>query len=109
MASFLYDGTPPYQRSPSLPGVPTLAEAGLAGYAVEPWFGVYGPAGLAAAVVETLNRAIVEALALPDVDAKLLQAGFSPRASTAQQLESLTQSEYKRLGDIAKQARMSAD
>ncbi|NYH99428.1 tripartite-type tricarboxylate transporter receptor subunit TctC [Cupriavidus plantarum] len=36
-------------RSPSLPNVPTLAEAGLAGYSVEPWFGVYGPAQYAGA------------------------------------------------------------
>ena len=97
------------QRSPSLPNVPTMAEAGLPGYALEPWFGVYGPAGLPASVVAVLNQAIVEALAQPDVKDKLAQAGFSPKGSTPQQLESLTQSEYQRLGTVAHRAGMSAE
>jgi tripartite-type tricarboxylate transporter receptor subunit TctC len=97
------------QRSPSLPNVPTMAEAGLQGYALEPWFGVYGPAGLPASVVAVLNQAIVEALAQPDVKDKLAQAGFSPKGSTPQQLESLTQSEYQRLGTVAHRAGMSAE
>ena len=97
------------QRSPSLPNVPTMAEAGLAGYALEPWFGVYGPANLPPAVVAVLNQAIVEALAQPDVKDKLAQAGFSPKSSTPQQLETLTQSEYQRLGAVAHRAGMSAE
>jgi tripartite-type tricarboxylate transporter receptor subunit TctC len=97
------------QRSPSLPNVPTMAEVGLPGYALEPWFGVYGPAGLPASVVAVLNQAIVEALAQPDVKDKLAQAGFSPKGSTPQQLESLTQSEYQRLGTVAHRAGMSAE
>ncbi|MCZ2497535.1 tripartite tricarboxylate transporter substrate binding protein [Xylophilus sp. Kf1] len=97
------------QRSPSLPDVPTMAEAGLSGYALEPWFGVYGPARLPASVVAILNQAIVEALAQPEVKDKLTQAGFSPRSSTPQQLETLTQSEYQRLGAVARRAGMSAE
>ena len=97
------------QRSPALPGVPTLAEAGLPGYALEPWFGVYGPAGMPAPVVQALNAAVNEALALPEVKEKLVQAGFSPRGSTPQELATLTQTEYQRLGDVARRAGMSAD
>jgi len=96
-------------RSPSLPDVPTMAEAGLKGYALEPWFGVYGPAKLPAPIVKALNEAFVEALAMPDVKAKLQQAGFSPRGSTAQELSALTDTEYKRLGDVARKAGMTAD
>ena len=97
------------QRSPALPGVPTLAEAGLPGYALEPWFGVYGPAGMPAPIVQALNAAINEALALPEVKEKLVQAGFTPRGSTPQELATLTQTEYQRLGDVARRAGMSAD
>ncbi|AMM24919.1 Bug family tripartite tricarboxylate transporter substrate binding protein [Variovorax sp. PAMC 28711] len=96
-------------RSPSLPDVPTMAEAGLKGYALDPWFGVYGPANLPAPIVKALNQAFVEALALPEVKDKLVQAGFSPRGSSADELTKLTQSEYQRLGDVAKKAGMSAD
>ncbi len=96
-------------RSPSLPEVPTMAEAGLKGYALEPWFGVYGPANLPAPVVKALNEAFVEALAQPEVKAKLAQAGFSPRGSSAQELATLTQTEYQRLGEVAKKAGMTAE
>ena len=96
-------------RSPALPNVPTIAEAGLKGYALDPWFGVYGPAHLPAPIVKVLNQAFVEALALPEVKDKLTQAGFTPRSSTAEALNQLTQSEYQRLGDVAKKAGMSAD
>jgi tripartite-type tricarboxylate transporter receptor subunit TctC len=96
-------------RAPALPNVPTMAEAGLAGYAVEPWFAVYGPAGMPAAVVSTLNQALNEALALPDVRDKLLQAGFSPKTSSPQELHQLGQQEYERFGKVAKAAGMKAD
>lgn len=96
-------------RSPSLPNVPTLAEAGLPGYAVDPWFGVYGPAGLPAPVLKALNQAFVEALALPEVKDKLLQAGFTPGGSTPQALETLSKSEYERLGAVARKAQMTTD
>ena len=97
------------QRSPALPDVPTLAEAGLAGYSVEPWFGVYGPAGMSAAVVQRLQTALQAALADPAVKDKLLGAGFSPRSSTAADLESLSAREYERLGKVARDAGMSVD
>ena len=96
-------------RAPSLPQVPTMAEAGLAGYAVEPWFGVYGPANMPAAVVQALNKAFTEALAMPEVREKLSQAGFAPRGSTAAELAALTQSEYEKFGQVAKAARVSVD
>ncbi len=97
------------RRSPSLPDVPTMAEAGLPGYEVDPWFGVYGPAGMDARVVKALNDAFVEALAQPDVRDRLLKAGFTPQSSTPQALDALSQSEYVRLGKVAQQAQMALD
>ena len=97
------------QRSPALPDVPTLAEAGLPGYAIEPWFGVYGPAGLPAPVVRRLEQALKAALADPGVKEKLVAAGFSPKSSTAAELATLSAQEYERLGKVARSANMSAD
>ena len=97
------------RRSPALPDVPTIAEAGLAGYEVDPWFGVYGPAGMDPKIVRTLNAALVDALRLPAVKEKLEKAGFTPQGSTPEELEKLTQSEYVRLGKVASQAQMVAD
>jgi len=97
------------KRSASLPNVPTLAESGLTGYSIEPWFGVYGPAGLPPAFVKKLNEAFVEAIASPEVKERLTEAGFSPRSSTPTELEKLTRSEYERLGPVARNAHMIVD
>lgn len=97
------------QRSPALPNVPTMAEAGLPGYDVEPWFGVYGPAGLPAAVTQRLSTALVAALADPAVKDKLALAGFTPRSSSPAELQALTLREYDRLGAVAKSAQMLTD
>ena len=96
-------------RSPSLPNVPTMAEAGIADYAIDPWFGVYGPAGMPADIVQTLSRAYSEALDMPEVKEKLLQAGFSPRGSSAKELADLSRTEYERLGKVARDASMTAE
>lgn len=92
------------ERSPSLPNVPTIAESGPKGYAVDPWFG--GPAKLDPTITAKLNTAINQALSDPAVKDKLVQAGFTPKGSAAQAFEALTQSEYKRLGDVARKAQM---
>jgi tripartite-type tricarboxylate transporter receptor subunit TctC len=97
------------QRNPSLPDVPTLAEAGYPQTTVEPWFGVYAPAGVPAAIVQKLNAALVDALSRPDVKDKLTAAGFTPKGSTPDALETLTQAEYVRLGKIARDAHMTVE
>lgn len=48
------------QRSPFLPGVPTLAEAGMGGFFVRTWFGMFAPAGTPEAAVQEMNRAVLE-------------------------------------------------
>ena len=97
------------ERSASLPDVPTMAEAGLKGYALSPWFGVFGPAGMPDAAVQALNRAFVQALAMPDVQAKLTQAGFTPGSSSPDALTELVATEYERLGKVAASARLVAN
>jgi tripartite-type tricarboxylate transporter receptor subunit TctC len=96
-------------RSSSLPNVPTMAEAGLVGYDVEPWFGVYAPAALPPSIADKLNQAFVQAIATRDVRDKLVRVGFSPRSSAPAELDALTHSEYERLGNVARVARMHVD
>ncbi len=67
--------TTPY-RSPALPDVPTMAEAGLPGFSVESWQGYFAPAGTPPAIVEKINRDIQTVLKAPDVLAKLEDMGF---------------------------------
>ena len=54
-------------HSPSLPEVPTMAEAGLPGYSVSGRFGVLGVAGTPQPILDRLNDAVVKAVAMPDV------------------------------------------
>lgn len=73
-------------RSPLLPDLPTLEEAGVPGYEVNTWFGFIAPAGTPAAVVSRLNAAILEVLADPTVKKDLDAQGFelAPRNTPAE-------------------------
>ncbi len=64
------------RRHPSYPNVPSTGESGLPGYRAGTWFGVVTRAGTPAAIVNTLNQRIVQALADPELRARLSEAGF---------------------------------
>ncbi len=63
-------------RNPSLPDVPTMDEAGVAGFDVGGWYGVYGAANTPAPVVAKLNQAVTKALAQPELKARLEEMGY---------------------------------
>jgi tripartite-type tricarboxylate transporter receptor subunit TctC len=63
------------KRSPELPGVPTVAEAGVKGYEVTAWFGVAGPKGMPREIVLKLHSELVRLLKNPDTQRQLLNAG----------------------------------
>jgi tripartite-type tricarboxylate transporter receptor subunit TctC len=73
------------RRTPSLPELPTLAEAGVPGYEAAGWFGLMAPAGTPRDIVATLNREINRILQLPDVKARLLELGAEPAAMSPEQ------------------------
>jgi tripartite-type tricarboxylate transporter receptor subunit TctC len=82
------------ERSSYAPEIPTLAEQGLKGFDVTSWYAVWAPAGVPKDIVGKLNRAIVAALATPEVKARLvaLQAeafGNTPQAADEFQKEEL--------------------
>lgn len=63
------------ERSPLLPDVPTVAEAGLPGFESSTWFGLVAPPGTPADIVDKINTDVVEVLNMPDVKAKFLEQG----------------------------------
>jgi len=73
-------------RSPILPDVPTIIEAGVPEVSLRHWAGVFGPPGMPPEVVARLNRDIVAALAKPDIKEKLLGYGYAVESSTPQRL-----------------------
>ncbi|RAI38309.1 Bug family tripartite tricarboxylate transporter substrate binding protein [Rhodoplanes roseus] len=70
------------QRSPVIPDVPTVAEAGLPGYSATGWIGIVAPAGTPDAIVRRLNAAVVEALADPELRQKLIEQAAEPIGSS---------------------------
>lgn len=85
-------------RLPSLPDVPTFAEAGLPMPEVEAgaWFGLLGPAGMPKDVVDKINREFNAALTDPEVRASLLKAGLLPRGTTPEEFGQFIRSEIQR-------------
>lgn len=75
------------QRSKALPNVPTVAESGFPGYAVESWQGIVAPSATPKAVVEQLNRDIVAVLQQPEISAQLEALGFTLAGGSAKQLD----------------------
>lgn len=96
------------QRSPALPDVPTIAEAGVPGYEATSWFGLLAPAKTPAPVVARLNTSILKALADPDVKKKLLEQGAEPAGETPAQFAAFIASETVKWGKIVKQSGATA-
>ena len=83
-------------RSPLVPDLPTAAEAGIPGYEIEAWWGMFGPAGMPAPVTGRLNAEVSALLATPEVLELLARDGASPRPGSAQDFARLIQSEIPR-------------
>jgi len=85
------------ERFPALPKVPTVMESGLApGYDVTTWYGMFGPKGIPAPIVTTLNKVLNEALADPDVKTKLERAGVVVKSSTPEQFGAFLTDQYNK-------------
>ena len=95
-------------REPLLPDVPTLAEAGVAGYEFSVWVGLFAPAATPPETIARLNAAIGSALASPDVRDRLLAAGITPVTSTPDALAELVRRERSAVEAVARAARITA-
>lgn len=74
------------KRSKTLPNVPTLAEAGLPGYEVSPWFAVFMPAATPKDILAKVNAALLEAMNDPDVVKRFETIGAEPVGSTPEEM-----------------------
>lgn len=74
------------KRSPLMPDVPTVAESGVPGYDVSSWNGIFAPKGTPKEIIDTLNKAINEAVAMPDVKEKFAALGVVAQGSTPEEV-----------------------
>ncbi|MEG1767715.1 MAG: tripartite tricarboxylate transporter substrate binding protein [Comamonas sp.] len=96
-------------RLSSLPDIPTLAEAGLAGYDVSNWLGVMAPANTPKAVIDTLNAALVRAMATPELRKQLIHLGIEPASSSPEEFAQLVRAEIPKWRTIVKQSGATLD
>ncbi len=73
------------RRSPTAPDIPTVAEAGLPGFEMSPWFGLVGPAGVPREIVERLNREVNAMLRAPELLRRFAELGYETAPGSAEQ------------------------
>jgi tripartite-type tricarboxylate transporter receptor subunit TctC len=97
------------QRSAVYPDLPTVAEAGLPGYNVDLWLGLYGTAGTPPAVLEKLNAAIAKALQDPDLKSGFAKFGLTPRGMSLADSAAFTKSEYEKWKKVIQEQHITLD
>jgi tripartite-type tricarboxylate transporter receptor subunit TctC len=97
------------RRSPALPDVPTMMEAGVRGYESSTWYGVLAPKATPRPIVMKLNTEIVAILKLPEVRDRLLAEGAEPVGNTPEQFGEFIKSEIAKWGKVIKAAGIRAE
>ena len=90
------------KRSPLDPKIPTIAESGLPGYEMTPWYGLTVPKGTSQAIVERLNATVVAGLQTRDMQERMARVGYEPEGSTPAQLAAHIKAELARYAILIK-------
>ncbi|MFZ9193821.1 MAG: Bug family tripartite tricarboxylate transporter substrate binding protein [Burkholderiales bacterium] len=90
------------KRSPLDRNIPTIAESGLPGYEMTPWYGLVTPKGAPQPVIERLNGAVIAAMQSKDMQEKIARVGYEPEGSTPQQLAEHIKAELARYAKLIK-------
>jgi len=100
---------PSPSRSPLLPDVPTMTEAGVPGFEWRTWAAIGAPAGTPKAIVDRLSAETVRAVNDPGVREKLIAQGLEPIGSPPEQVTQWTEAGLKRMHDIVKRAAITGE
>jgi tripartite-type tricarboxylate transporter receptor subunit TctC len=94
------------KRGEYLPDAPTAKEAGVANFEVTSWNAIFAPAGTPADIVATLNKALNEVLADPEVRKKALELGIDARGSTPQEIQDRLKADIVKWGQVIDKAKI---
>jgi tripartite-type tricarboxylate transporter receptor subunit TctC len=97
------------RRAAAAPEIPTIAEAGVPGYAVDVWYALLGPSGTPRTTLEKLNVAIAKILHAPDVTNKLASMGLEPVAENLTDTEAYIKAEIRKWARVVEAAKITAD
>jgi tripartite-type tricarboxylate transporter receptor subunit TctC len=102
-------GVTSLKRSNLWPDIPTIAEAGLPGYESYTWFGLFGPKGLDADIVNKVNAAVKAALETPAVQKRLLELGNTPRWESPEQFRQTVKADRQKWAAVVKEVGATID
>ncbi|MDH0772725.1 tripartite tricarboxylate transporter substrate binding protein [Delftia tsuruhatensis] len=97
------------QRLPLLPQVPTVAESGYPGFAMDTWFAFLAPAGLPAPIQKKLEKALADTMAEPAMKKKLVDIGLSPAWGPGSALQERIERELPQMRAVAARADIKVD
>jgi tripartite-type tricarboxylate transporter receptor subunit TctC len=97
------------RRSAALPDLPTIAEAGIAGYEVDGWYGILGPAATPPAIIARFNRELGQVLATNETKERLLAVGIEAAASTPTEFRERIERDMKRWAEVVKRAKIPVE
>lgn len=90
------------KRSILDPKIPTIAESGLKGYEMTPWYGLTVPRGTSAAIIDRLNSAVVSVNQSKEAQERMMKVGYEPEGSTPRQLAEHIKAELARYAKLIK-------
>ena len=96
-------------RSAELPQVPTLAEAGVSGFEMSTWYGMFVTTGTPPEVTQRLQTELAKILKMPHIQAKLKGLGGEPGNITPDQFAQMNRQEFTRFGDLIKKANIKLE
>ncbi|MCE2948511.1 MAG: Bug family tripartite tricarboxylate transporter substrate binding protein [bacterium] len=97
------------KRVATLPDLPTMAEAGLPGYAITLWIAMFGPGGMPPAITTRLNKEINRVLTLPEVRDQMAAQGSEVTPGAPADLLAAVKVDLKRMGEIVKAAKIQPE
>ncbi len=96
-------------RFDGMPELPTMAEAGLKGFEVSNWYGMFAPAGTPKDIIARLNVEIVKALAMPDVKKRLLDSGIIATSSSPEAFAAYIETETAKWAKVIREANIKGE
>jgi tripartite-type tricarboxylate transporter receptor subunit TctC len=96
-------------RSSELPQVPTLAEAGVRGFEMSTWYGMFVTTGTPPDVIARLQSELAKIVRMPDIQTKLKGLGGEPSTITPEQFAQMNRQEFDRFGDLIKKANIKLE
>jgi tripartite-type tricarboxylate transporter receptor subunit TctC len=94
------------ERHPLFPAIPSLHEQGITGFDVDPWYALWGPAGLLAELVAKYNAELRRILAQPDMNSALAGQGLLVKPSSPEELAQIAKAEYEMWGRVVREAKI---